>query len=361
MQARDLVPYYSKSFILKISPCGKYIPFLVRWHIVMKILIVGGSGFLGHHTANLLISEGHEVTVMVPDTSKTELLDANKIRLVSGDVTDARQLEKLIIGYDAVVNMAGIVSYWRKQNDLMFKVNHQGAKNVALACLKNKIKKLIHISSTVTIGYNEDHTPADENTVYNLAKLNVAYCDSKYFGEQEVLKAVTLGLDATILCPASMHGDGDIRRITTDSLFKFSFPYNVFYPQNGQSVVDVKDVALAISLAIKKGKKGQRYIICSENISYYHLKKIIAQEIGAQAPFLPLPEFILWIMTAANDLLKRATGTRPKMTLDMVKFHGIKFYFNNKKSIEELGLVYTPIREAIRRGVKWYKENGYLK
>lgn len=301
------------------------------------------------------------MTVMVPDTSKTELLDTKKVKLVAGDVSDAAAMERLIVGYDYVVNMAGIVSYWHKQNELMFKVNHLGAKNVALTCLKNKIKRLIYISSTVTIGYNEDHTPADENTVYNLAKLNVAYCDSKYFGEQEVLKAVDLGLDAVILNPASMHGDGDIRRITTDSLFKFSFPYNVFYPINGQSVVDVKDVALAISLALEKGRKGQRYIICEENISYYRLKKMIAEEIGAQVPYIPMPEFVLWVMTAFNSFFKELTGGRPKMTLDMVKFHGIKFYFNNKKSISELGLTYTPIREAIKRGVKWYKDNGYLK
>ncbi len=308
----------------------------------MKILITGASGFVGSHLVKELRKQGYD-----------------DIREFTGDIRNIEEIKKEIEGCDIVFNLAGVISYWSEMDGLAYEVNVIGVKNIVEACLKFGIKRLVHISSDVTVGV-EGGKSTDETFPYNLNKLKVNYCDTKHLGEEEIFKGIEKGLDAVIVCPASIYGAGDVRKIQTDMTFNFKFPIGFIYPENGIAVVDVDDVINGIIKIWQSGKRGERYLLVGENLSFFEIRKIIAEEIGLKPPFIKIPNWAFTLLAYIFLGFSKIINKKPKLTPEMARLNRVNLFYSNKKAREELGLTFKPFKESIKNSVKWYKENGYL-
>lgn len=105
---------------------------------------------------------------------------------------------------------AGLVSFDNRRRDGLFRVNVEGTRNVMNTAVQVGVKKVVHTSSVAAIGIPATGNIADKTMEYNRLKYNVAYSDSKHFGEIEVEKALERGLDAVIINPASIVGQRDV-------------------------------------------------------------------------------------------------------------------------------------------------------
>lgn len=325
----------------------------------MKILVTGGTGFLGYHLIKRLKEEGCKIRVLKEKNPAVYLFPAAEVEVFEGDIRNFDEAEKAVQGCDIVFHLVGLISYYKKLNGLQYDINVKGTRNIVMACLKHKVQRLIHISSDVTAGVKEGDL-ADEKNLYNLFPYRINYCDTKFLGEVEVLKGALKGLDAVIVCPASMYGEGDVRKIRTDMTFDFRFPMNLFYIDGGIAVVDVLDVAEGLIKAWKTGKKGERYILSGENLSFYKIRKIIAKELGKETPSIKIPNWVLLFLSYIFLFIAEVLGTKPKLTPEMTRFNRLKLYYSNEKAKKELGLSFRPFKESIKRAVKWYKVNRYF-
>ncbi|MFH1657636.1 MAG: NAD-dependent epimerase/dehydratase family protein [bacterium] len=327
----------------------------------MKILVTGATGFLGHHLIKRLIKDNCSVRILKEETASLDFLKdtVSSLEIIIGDIRNEADVEKAIAGCEVVFHLAGLISYWSKLNPLQTDINVKGTRNIANACLSRGVKKLIYVSSTVTAGTSAQGL-ADEQTPYNLSYLKINYCDSKFLAENEIRQAAAKGLNTAIICPGSMYGEGDIRKIKSDLTFSFKFPFNFLYISGGLGVVDVEDVVEGLIKAWQIDSRGERYILVGENLSFYEIRKIIAEELGRKPPFICLPNWFLIPLSYLFLVISLFNGKKPKLTPEMVRFNKIKFYFSNKKATQELGIKFKPFRESIRIAVKWYQENGYL-
>ena len=326
----------------------------------MKILITGATGFLGHHLIKQLIDKGYrDIRVFVEKNADMSLVSEYDLKIIEGDIRNKNEVDRAIEGIDIAYHLVGMISYWDKLNDLQYDINVNGTKHVVDSCLKYNISKLIYVSSNVTIGYKENGI-ADETIEYNLDKFNINYAHTKKLAEQYVYDGHKKGLNSVILCPASMYGDGDIRRIHSDMLFKFSFPLEKIYFDGGIAVVDVRNVADVLVQSIEKGKSGERYVLSAENLTFREIRKTIARELNLEEPKIYISKYLMFFFSYIFVLISFITKKKPKLTPNMVKFFTINFYFSNKKSKEEFNIEYIPFKDSIKRAVIWYKENGYL-
>lgn len=326
----------------------------------MKLLITGGTGFLGHHLIKKLFEQGYnDIRVLKTKDDDASFLKEFNIQYFNGDIRNIDDVNNAIKGCDIVFHLVGMISYWDKMNKIQYDINVLGTRNVVNACLENRIERLIYVSSNASVGNVVDGL-ANEETEYNLAKLKVNYCDTKHLAELEIANGVKKGLNAVIICPASMYGDGDIRRIHSDLMFKFNFPFNRIIIPGGLAVVDVNDVAESLIKAWQIGKSGERYLIVGENLTFKRIREIIASELKKPAPDIILPVWFLKILANIFVFISNITGKKPKLTPTMINFFTLNFWFDNSKSIKELKIKYTPFRESISKAVKWYKEHGYL-
>jgi dihydroflavonol-4-reductase len=324
----------------------------------MKILVTGATGFLGHHLVKRLVKDGYKVRILKEKESPIELIKGLDLEVFEGDIRDLGSVKKAVKGCEVVFHLAGLISYWSKQNLLQYEINVLGTKNIVRACLEEGVKRLVYTSSTAAIGF-ESGKLADEETKFNLWNLNISYCNTKYLAELEIKEGVKKGLDAVIVCPGSMYGEGDLRRLREDPVLPRGIS-SLFYVKGGLAVVDVEDVVEGEVMAWKKGKKGERYILVSENLSFYEIRKTISEALNKKPPkfYLPYPFFL--VLAYILKWLSYLTGKRPRFTPENASFNKIYFYFSNEKAKKELGMKFRPFKKSVQSMISWYKEKRYL-
>lgn len=124
----------------------------------MKYFITGGSGFLGINLIRFLISKGHDVVSY--DITPFHYKERDSILSIIGDIRDLQKLEDSMAGCDVVVHTAAALPLYSRED--IISTDIEGTLNVCKACKKNKVKKLVHISSTAVYGI-PDHHPLKEN------------------------------------------------------------------------------------------------------------------------------------------------------------------------------------------------------
>ncbi|MBD3390044.1 NAD-dependent epimerase/dehydratase family protein, partial [Candidatus Micrarchaeota archaeon] len=131
--------------------------------LLMKILITGGSGFIGSNLANELLFRGHEVRLV--DTLNKPAIKLDGVIVQKGDITDKEFLEKAVSGCEIVFHEAALISVpdsFKKPEKFM-EVNVQGTRNVLEACRKHDVEKVILASSAAVYG-DEPSIPKTEES-----------------------------------------------------------------------------------------------------------------------------------------------------------------------------------------------------
>ena len=139
-----------------------------------KILITGGTGFIGYHLAKKCLKLNWSVTSL-STKNPTKIRKLKKIKYLILDISKKSDLKKIInINYDYVVNLAGYVDHSKKKKTLYSHYN--GCRNISEIFLRKKIKKFIQIGSSIEYGRNL--SPQKENlnniktfSIYGKAKL----------------------------------------------------------------------------------------------------------------------------------------------------------------------------------------------
>ncbi len=284
----------------------------------MKILITGATGFLGSHLCRRLNCEGHEVTIFRRPTSNIAPLRGLELNQTIGDITDAEALNRAIKGQEVVVHAAAHLAYWGSLRDLQTRTNVEGSRNVATACSRYGVKRLLHVSSVAAIGIPSDpDRPADEAFPFNLEQSGLNYHISKWRAEQEVLKQVADGMDAVIVNPGSLWGPFGNRVRGSELIENVRRHRVVPYFQGGMNVVHVDDVVDGIMSALRQGRKGERYILGGENLTFLQIAELAALRLRLRRTFIQLPSLVTGVAAMLVEPTGRFLGKRPRITYEI--------------------------------------------
>ncbi|MDP2943753.1 MAG: NAD-dependent epimerase/dehydratase family protein [Candidatus Omnitrophota bacterium] len=333
----------------------------------MKVLVTGAGGFLGQAVVRHLVNAGYSVRAMVRHAKERFLLKEGNIEIVKGDVIYPKETEKAVDGCNTILHLASVYAFypwWDKEAPAIYKINVDGTRNMLNAALKHKVEKFIFTSSVASIGKRFDGKLSNEETVYNLWKNSSHYARSKLLAEQEVLKYCQRGLPALILNPAIIIGEGDYKPTPSGEIIvKFLNKQYLFCFNAVLSVADVDDVAEAHISAIKKGRIGERYILCNKDA--YSMEKFFAlleKVSGVKAPKAMIPYPLLLAFVYLEETLSYLIfKKKPLMPSEGIKFCNASVKFDNSKAVKELGYTTIPFKETLTKAVNWYRENGYVK
>ncbi|MNJ93498.1 dTDP-4-oxo-6-deoxy-D-allose reductase [compost metagenome] len=328
----------------------------------MKVVVTGANGFLGSWVTKALVDEGHEVYALVRPKSDITELDGVACRYVYGDVTDALSLLEAFKGMDAVFHLAGVIAYKRSQRSQMERVNVEGTRNVVEVCREYQIKRLIYLSSVVAVGAGK--TPDEilnEDSEYNVKSLDLGYFETKHEAELIVKRACDRNeVDAVILNPSTIYGAGDAKKGSRGMQLKVAQGKLKFYTSGGVNVVAVEDVVAGILSAWKKGRKGERYILCGENLLIKDLFRIIAEEAGRTPPSHLLPDKVLHVVGEIGDAMEKI-GLKGPLSKENAWTATMFHWFDSSKAQRELDFKPRPARDAIHNSVAWMKKHGLVK
>ena len=169
----------------------------------MKILVTGASGFIGGRFARFALEQGLDVRVNGRRAESVEHLVRRGAEFVQGDLSDPILAHDLCSEVEAVVHCAGAVGLWGRYQDFHLG-NVQVTENVVEACLKQRVRRLVHLSSPSIYFDGRDHLGLTEEQVPK--RFKHPYAATKYLAEQKVFGAQEFGLETLALRPRFVTG-----------------------------------------------------------------------------------------------------------------------------------------------------------
>ena len=327
----------------------------------MKALVTGGTGFIGSHIVENLISKNINVKVLVRNSSNTARVKNREIEFVYGDSLDGPSLKKCIKDVDLVFSAFGILGQWGMPYQAYRDINTKGVKNLIESCLDLNIKQFIHISSAGVLGPLPDGVVADESFQYNPSNI---YEKTKCEAEKEIISfAEKYAIPYTIIRPEFVYGPGDIHVMR---LFKAIKARKFILLGSGETLLHptyIDDLIQGISLCTNNCKAfGKIYLITGERpVSIRGLAETMARELGVSLSKIKIPLFIAYTAANVMELGARMLKFEPILSKSRVKFFTENRAFTCRKAETELGYVpKVDFREGVRRTIRWYRENNYL-
>ena len=325
----------------------------------MKVLVTGATGFVGSQVAAALVRQGHDVRALLRRTSNTVALDGQPVEHIYGDILDPDAVNAAVRGCERVFHVAAVSSYWRAHAADVYRVNVEGTRVVMDACLRAGVPRVVHTSSAAAIGMRRDGQPSDETQLFDPREKRFAYAHSKHLAEEEVFKAIKLGLPAVIVNPAAVIGPGDHNLISGSMIVEMAKRPLPACPPGGLCMVDVDAVVEGHLAAAQRGRPGERYILGGENLTYREITAIISDIVGCRAPGWTVPAWVLPPAAVVLDTVNRLVS-RPIASGDQLRTSARSVFFSSDKAVAELGFSILPFRRAAERAYSWYLEKGYL-
>lgn len=327
----------------------------------MRALVTGGTGFIGASVVRVLLARGCAVRVLARKGGDRRNLAGLEVEWAEGDVRDRSAVGRAVAGCSHVFHVAALYAFHAPPREV-YAINVDGTRNVLEAAWEEGVERFVHTSSVAALGLRRDGDPADETVLPDPRTLIGHYKRSKYLGQEVALAYARRGLPVVVVNPSFPVGPYDRSPTPTGQvILDFLNGRMPAYVETGLNVVAVEDVAEGHVLAAEQGRPGELYILGGENLTMGELLRLLADLTGLPAPQLRLPAWPLVPLAYVNAALCALTGGAPRLTPDTARMAGHRMFYSPAKAVQELGLPQTPAREALRRAVTWFWENGYVR
>ncbi|MCS7031519.1 MAG: NAD-dependent epimerase/dehydratase family protein [Gloeomargarita sp. SKYG116] len=325
-----------------------------------QVFVTGATGFIGANLVRLLLAQGHRVRALVRPQSALTNLEGLPVELVTGDLFSPA-LPDYLRGCDGVFHVAAHYSLWRRDKDLLYRVNVLGTRNVLAAARQAQVPRVVYTSSVAAIGVGKRGQVVDETHQSPVEQLVGHYKKSKYWAEQEARQAVAQGQDVVIVNPTTPIGPWDCKPTPTgEIILRFLRRQMPVYVNTGLNFIPVQDVAWGHVLAWQKGQTGRRYILGHTNLSLQAFLQRLAQVTGLPAPRWAVPVAIPLAAAWVDEMALSRLGKTPSLAFDSVRMAQQTMYYNSQRAIQELGLPQTDLDQAIRDAVEWFRQHGMV-
>lgn len=327
-----------------------------------KVLITGGTGFVGSAVAIALRESGYELRALVRASSPRSHLAELGAEIVEGDIRDANAVRRAMAGIRFAFHVAADYRLWAREPEEIVETNVEGTRNVMQAAKSAGVERIVYTSSVAALALRHDGEAADESIVLDERDAIGAYKRSKVLAQALVAKMVAEdGLPAVIVNPSTPIGPRDSRPTPTGRLVVEAAAGRVpAFVDTGLNLVHVDDVAAGHLAALKRGKIGERYILGGENVLLADMLASIAQITGKPAPRLRIPRAVVYPLAVAAEAVAKLTSKEPFITLDGLRMSKHRMFFTAAKAERELGFRARPYREGLRDAVTWFAQHGYL-
>ncbi|PSQ95609.1 MAG: dihydroflavonol 4-reductase [Bacteroidetes bacterium SW_9_63_38] len=316
------------------------------------VLVTGATGFVGAVLTRHLVEAGADVRIFRREQSSLTLLGtaAEAVEHTVGDVTHARGLYEAMDGIERVYHVAGKVSFDRREQGALRRVNADGTANVVDAALAAGVERLVHTSSIAALGRPlSPNTLIDESTTWEGGAHRSAYARSKRRAELEVHRGIAEGLDAVIVNPALVFGVGGPGTNTRRIVDAVRSGWVLGAPPGGTNVVDVQDVAAGHRAAMDRGETGERYILGGENRSWQSILTALAEAFGIDPPRRTIPPPFLKAGAALSEAVAAVTRTRPFLPRPTARTAARTYRFDSTRAREELDCPFRAFEETACR------------
>lgn len=304
----------------------------------MRVLVTGGTGYLGAAIVRALHARGHAAVVFARRASSAALPGVP----CDGDVRDRHALQAAAAGADAIVHAAALVSIWRPSPREFDDVNIGGLLNVLDVARAAGVGRIVYTSSFMALPPSGHSQPLEAND----------YQRTKVRALEKARAAAVTGLPVVILFPGVIYGPGVetegnlVGRLVRDHL-RGRLP-GLIGADRLWSFAYVDDVAAAHVEAVERANARGEYILGGENAPQMRPFEIIRELTGRSLP-RRLPFAVATTAAAVEEWRARWSAGPPLLTRGAVTIFRHDWPLNSERTIGELNYRITPLAAGIPR------------
>jgi dihydroflavonol-4-reductase len=322
------------------------------------VFVTGGSGFLGGAIVERLVARGRRVVALARSPDARRTLEALGAEPAPGDVRDRDSLERAMRGCSVAFHVAGVNAFCLRDNSEMFAVNVVGSAAVIEAAARARVGRIVYTSSAASLG-EAPGTVGDESTPHRGWFLS-HYERSKFEGERAASKrAAELGVELVTLNPSSVQGPGRAGG-TARLLTAYLRGRLRVVVASRVSLVDIADCAEGHLLGAERGVPGRRYVLSGATLTTEQALQLAGRIAGVSHRPRRIPGWLAAGAAAAVEVVARARGSRPPVCREMVRTIRFGHAYDGSRASRELGLVYRPVEDTLRRAIAWQRAEGII-
>ncbi|MDJ0358756.1 NAD-dependent epimerase/dehydratase family protein [Rhodococcus sp. H29-C3] len=334
----------------------------------MRVLVTGGTGFVGAWTAKAAVDAGHEVRFLVrnPDRLQTSAaqigLDVSDFRL--GDITDADSISRAMDGCDSVVHAAAVVATDPSRAEEMIATNMLGAENVLGTAAALGLDPIVHVSSFTALFRPElDMLRADLPVVggtdaYGRTKSQV---DLYARGMQDGGAPVVITYPGMVLGPPAGDQFGEAADGVESALKMRMLPGR----SAAWTVVDVRDLAAVHAALLEPGRGPRRYMVGGKRIPIASIAEMLRKITGTTVLPVPVPDVALRLLGRASDIVDSVSPIETPVSRSPISEAAMQYYTqmppsDDSPSEEDLGVHYRGSLDTLDATVAGLRSVGRL-
>ena len=326
----------------------------------MKVLVTGGTGFIGSHLVDALLQRGMQVRCLVRKTSNLKWLQGLPVEWATGDCCDNASLIEAVKGVDQVFHLAGVTKAVREET--YFQVNGRGTENLVHACLENNphLEKFIYLSSQAAAGPSRNGCKKKETDQCEPVS---PYGRSKRMGEELAL-AHAANLPLVILRPPVVYGPRETDLYTYVRLLSKGIHPCLMGQDQHFNLCYVQDVVEAILVASEMtGFRGEIFFV-SDGIDYdvEEIGDAFVRAMGGTAHRIPVPRWVLYGMASVSEIFSKFSGKPPLINRGKVEEMVQRNWVCDISKAQNM-LCFeprVPLAQGAKLTVGWYRREGWL-
>lgn len=337
----------------------------------MKILVTGGTGFLGRRTVAELSSRGHVLRLLVRRGSSRERFPAG-VEFAEGDVTDRASVEAAAKGCDAILHAAALVKILAPASEFDH-INVGGLENVLAVAEKLGTSKVVYVSSFIALGPTEHGSANGQRGVLDESAPIVLDGSRPWINDYERTKAtsdararaaIAAGAPLVVAYPGVIYGPGELTegnillRHVLD-LAKKKLPALLGSPNRIWNYAYVDDVAQGLANALERAASGTRYVLGGENLKLGAFYSLVAELAGIKVPSRRFPDGLAKFLGALAKTWARMTHTVPALTPDLVEIYRHDWAYDSSAAQRDLDYRPRSLREGLTESIRWLREMGH--
>jgi dihydroflavonol-4-reductase len=330
----------------------------------MRLLITGGTGFIGSQLAREACAHGHDVVVTgllnnAQEQQRADRLEASGIRVTDGSLRVPSFARQLVRGADAVIHLSAAQHATNVGDDYFYAVNVEVTRILLEACVRENVPRFLYGSTIGVYGSAKgaaitEDTPLAPENVYGRSKAEA----------EHVVRSFNDRIETTIVRISEVYGPEDFRLLKLFKAARRGLTVLIGDGRNLHQPIHVHDLVRGLLLAVQRpGAKGETLLLAGPSpLTSREMLDTVRAAVGAPAWTLRVPMLPVTGATRICETLCKPFGIQPPLHMRRLDFFRKSFWFQTSKARRLLGFEPTiSFSAGIQDTLNWYSNAGYLK
>ena len=329
----------------------------------MKVLITGGTGFIGSRLALRSMERGHDVVILgqvnnPAEEQNCQLVESKGAKVVLGAVTDKKLIASCTEGTELVFHLAAAQHEANVPDQHFWDVNVEGTRNLLEASVQHGVKRFVH-GSTIGVygeameGEIDEQTALKPDNIYGVTKregegLALSFCDQ---------------IPVSVVRISETYGPGDRRLLKLFKAIQRGAFFMIGRGDNMHQLIYVDDLIDGMYQAAEEDSAiGEIFVLAGrEVLTTQQMVTTISEVLGARPRRWHAPLWPFYVAAVLMEKTLRPLGIQPPLHRRRLNFFIKSFYFSQAKAARILDFhPRRDFREGVTLTAEWYRQSGLL-